>query len=767
MDRLQSIDTREASSMPEGKPLQGVRVLDLVQGQMGAIARHFAELGADVIRIEDDDGGPDRLVGRIVEGVSLDFVAANLGKRSATRSQLANLARSADILIAPRGWVDKAELTADNPRLVILSVSDFGDTGRFADWAGTDAVFNALSGQLSRSGAPGRPPLLPPGDLALAVAAVQAVYVALLAYWHVLRTGQGDWLDFSTLDGAAQALDPGYGIGGSAAGGVLASKLPRGRPDVRFMYPIFACRDGYVRICVLASRQWRNMFEWMGRPEAFADPSFEKMQVRFGSPALLPAMAAHFAAKTVAQALAEGERHGVPTAAVLGLTQAVESEQVVARGAFVPVALNQTLSAPFPDGIMEIDGDRMGIAGPAPAPPRNEIAWLGTTRQAPCKSSAGERALSGLKVLDLGVIVVGAETGRLLADQGADVVKVESSAFLDGSRQSRSSALISPTFATGHRNRRSAGINLRHPKGKDLFYQLVRDCDVILSNFKGGTLESLGLDFATLKEINPRIIVVASSAFGLTGPWARRMGYGPLVRASAGLTSQWRYPGEPDSFSDAMTVYPDHVAGRIGAIGVLALLIRRLRTGLGGQVAVSQAEVMLGQLATMVAASVLERNGQSVQWDRTESEVYQAAGDDEWCVVSVRGEKDREAISQIAQGQSLAGWIAERTPHEAMEVLQAAGVPAAAMLRVSELPGFEYYVERGFFRQSHHPHISEPLTMEAAPVRARNLPDPPDGPAPVFAEHTSVVLREWLGLGDVEIADLLAEGALEETTVGC
>ncbi|MDF8332202.1 CaiB/BaiF CoA-transferase family protein [Novosphingobium cyanobacteriorum] len=758
-DELPLVD--ETYQAKDGKPLCGLRVIDLMPDAMAGIARHFAELGADVVRIEPAAGGPDRRAGRIVAGVSVDFVAANLGKRSATPDQIARLARDADIVVTPRGGVDHGALRAENPALVILTVSDFGDTGQFANWIGSDAVFHALSGELSRSGAPNRQPLLPPGELAIAVAVVQAVYVALLAYWNRLRTGYGDCLDFSILDGATQALDPGYGIGGSAAGGVLASKLPRGRPDVSFMYPIYPCTDGFIRLCVLAPRQWQNMFEWMGRPEAFASPEFNKMQVRFASPTLMSAMAAHFAGRSLSQALAEAAEYGVPAAAVLSLSDALKSEQIVARRSFLPVRLADGVSALFPDGVMEIDRRRMGIAGPPPALPQSDIAWRDRPQmvQAP---ALGDRLFSGLKVLDFGVIVVGAETGRLLADQGADVIKVESSSFPDGSRQSRSTGPISPTFATGHRNRRSIGINLRDPRGKDVIYQLIRETDVVLSNFKGGTLQSLGLDYATLRAINPAIIVVDSSAFGPTGPWAQRMGYGPLVRASAGLTMQWRYPGEPESFADAMTVYPDHVAARIGAIGVISLLIRRLKTGGGGEVSVSQAEVMLGQMAPMVATEALEHAGHRVSSKPGRSAVYAAAGDDEWCVVSIRDAADEARVAAVTGGQDLAVWIGERSPRECMEVLQAACVPAAAMLRVSELPAFDYYTQRGFFRQSRHPHISEVLTMEADPVRAERLPSPPDLPAPLFAEHTSAVLRERLNLPESEIETLLASGAIEE-----
>jgi crotonobetainyl-CoA:carnitine CoA-transferase CaiB-like acyl-CoA transferase len=730
---------------------------------MATIARHFTELGADVIRLEPAEGGADRHAGLVVDGISLDFVAANLGKRAATTDQLVPLAREADILIAPTGAVDVAALRAANRQLVVLSVSDFGDTQGYRDWTGSGPVYHALSGGLSRSGIPGRAPLLPPGYLAVSCAAVQAVYGTLLAWYNALKTGEGDHLDFSALDGASQALDPGYGISGSATAGVPAYQLPRGRAEARHLYPIIACQDGFVRLCVLAPRQWRGMFEWLGRPEEFADPSFELLHTRFTSTTLIPAIARFFADKTRHDLEAAGQRFGVPTAAVLDLHEALASEQMIARKAFVPVDITPELRAPFPDGVLQIDGERMGITGPAPHVPAAPVAWL-PRPETVRPSNDGDRPLSGLRVLDFGVIVVGAEGGRLLADQGADVIKVENAAFPDGSRQSRKRDLISPTFVSGHRNKRSLGLNVRDPEGKALLLKLVANTDVLLSNFKGGTLESLGLDYASLKAINPRIIVTDSSAFGPSGPWAKRLGYGPLVRASSGLTTQWRYPGEPASFSDANTVYPDHVAGRIGAIGVLALLIRRLRTGKGGSVSVSQAEVMLSHMAPRIAADALARAGHVATDDSAQSAVYPCAGDDEWCVVTLRGTADQQAVAGVTGGATLKAWLAGQSPRDAMVALQSAGVPAGAMLRVSELPEFDYFVKRRFLRDTSHPHLEHPYKIEVAPILSERMPDPPEQPAPLLGEHSAEIMRQDLGLADAEIARLMEQKILEQFT---
>jgi hypothetical protein len=240
---------------------------------------------------------------------------------------------------------------------------------------------------------------------------------------------------------------------------------------------------------------------------------------------------------------------------------------------------------------------------------------------------------------------------------------------------------------------------------------MVADADVMLSNFKPGTLESLGLGYEELAQINPRLIAVESSAFGRTGPWSKRMGYGPLVRAAAGLTAMWRYPDDDESFSDSVTIYPDHVCARIGASAVMALLARRQRTGRGGHADVAQAEVMLAHLAAEIASGALGLPAQ----ENPHSGVFACAGEDEWCVVTPRDDADRQRLAAVIGPQSLAEWLAERNPQEAAEALQAAGVPAAPMLRAADLADHPYYTARGLFRSEPHDLLPEPMTAERRP----------------------------------------------------
>lgn len=780
-------------------PLLGVRVVDLLSGPMQNVGRLLADLGATVTRVRLAGVTDDSGFGPVVGGIALGSAIATRATAEITidpstdagRSEWNNLLTASDILIENTAPGSSAEaalaipgIRTDHPAVVVLSISDFGRDNDFSRWQATTPVFHALTSELSRSGLPGRDPLIPPGDLPYDVAAAQAAFLALSMYVDGLRTGSGCRIDFSVLDGAMQALDPAYGMTGSASAGVPLSSLPRGRADERYKYPIIACKDGFVRICVLAQRQWRGMFEWMGRPEEFADPKYDKLVVRFKSAELLPAIGKFFADKTRAELEQQGQEYGVPTARVLTLDEALASDQLESRRLLREVELAPGVVAPVPVGSMEIDGVR-AWAEAAPDSAAGEQP-RGRILAARPRDRAG-LPLDGIRVLDLGVIVVGGDTGRLFGDLGADVIKIENSAFIDGARASQGPSGMTPGFAAGHRNKRSIGIDLRHPAGRELVRELVRSADIVLTNFKPGVKNSLGLDYTSLAEVNPGIVVVDSSAFGPTGPWSRRLGYGPLVRAATGLTAQWVYPDEPGSFSDAITVYPDHVCARIGALGALALLVRRERTRLGGSVSIAQSEVMLGHFAAAIAAGRLEEAGlpragvpeRDAPWG-----VFPAAGDDEWVAVTVRDDAEwaslcsaigstellsDEALSTAAGRDAhrerihavVAEWTREQSPRDAMNVLQEAGVPAGAMLRGVELPDWTYCKQRRAFREEHHPHGRAPYVLENVQIHAATVAEPPYGPAPLLGEHTRQIAQDVLGLNEEQVEEFLQQGVLE------
>jgi crotonobetainyl-CoA:carnitine CoA-transferase CaiB-like acyl-CoA transferase len=395
------------------------------------------------------------------------------------------------------------------------------------------------------------------------------------------------------------------------------------------------------------------------------------------------------------------------------------------------------------------------------------------------------RPLDGLRVLDLGVIVIGAELGRLFCDQGAEVIKIESSAFPDGAR-------VSPVhFAIGHRGSKSVGVNLRSPEGVEILKRLVAHSDVLLANFKPGTLEKLGLGPDVLHESNPGLVVVNSSAMGATGPWSTWMGYGPLVRASTGLTSLSAYPDDPEVFADGTTIHPDHYAARVTAIAALAALIGRRRSGRGAEIATAQAEAILMQIGTLLVEEALRPGAIQTTGNAgphaAPCSVYPCAGDDEWCAVTVRDDEDwrrlRAALGdppwaadddlatlagRLARrceiDERLAAWTRARSPREVAAMLQAAGVPAGFMQRADEYEDDPQLQARDFFRVLEQPGL-DPMTVDNAPFRSERIPEPAHARAPELGEHTREVCAELLGMGAAEIDGLIASGALEDACI--
>ena len=241
--------------------LASLRVLDLGGADSDGVGRLFADLGADVLKIEPPGGSAARQALPTVAGTSIAFAVQNANKRSVVldpasvtdRERLVELAGTADILVDSAGGAAAfgtscAALAERFGQLVALSVTDFGTTGPYASWRATDPVLYALSTALSRTGPTVGKPVLPPNGVASATAAVQAAWAALAAYYHRLRSGRGDYIDFSRFEAVVQSLDPPFGSEGQAAVGLKRStELWRGRPRNQNIYPIFGCKDGYVR----------------------------------------------------------------------------------------------------------------------------------------------------------------------------------------------------------------------------------------------------------------------------------------------------------------------------------------------------------------------------------------------------------------------------------------------------------------------------------------------------------------------------------------
>jgi crotonobetainyl-CoA:carnitine CoA-transferase CaiB-like acyl-CoA transferase len=265
------------------------------------------------------------------------------------------------------------------------------------------------------------------------------------------------------------------------------------------------------------------------------------------------------------------------------------------------------------------------------------------------------------------------------------------------------------------------------------------------------------------------------------------MGYGPLVRCASGLTELWRYADLKGSFCDGVTIFPDHLAARLLDAAALAAVLRARTTGQGVHIECAQAEIILGILATTIAMESVQpgyaRPGvgpTSAPWG-----VYPCAGDDEWCVITVRDDGDWQRLvhalgnPEWAQGVEMAStegrrglaaeidaalsdWTRERSPFEVTQLLQAAGVPAGFMRRVTDFADDPHLAQRRFIRTLDQPWVNKPVQTENGPCLALGIAEPELRPAPLLGQHTREICARVLGMSSNEIDALFAAGALEE-----
>ena len=358
--------------------LTSLRVLDLCDDDGDAVTRILADLGADVLKVEPPGGSPSRTSRPTLRGTGVRFALHNANKRSAVldpsdrddRDRLIELAGNADIVVdsglpgrADSYGTSCEELADQFPQLVALSVTDFGRTGPRATWRATDPVLYALSGALSRSGPTTGTPVSPPDGIASATAAVQAAWSALVAYYNRLRCGTGDYIDFSRFEAVVMALDPAFGAHGQAAAGIRRPDRWRGRPKNQDAYPIYACRDGHVRLCVMSPRQWHGLRRWLGEPEEFQDPKYDVIAARFAAwPQIGRLVQRMFADQTMKALVAEGQSHGVPISAVLDPTQILASDHFQAVGAVADAELVPGVRTTIPTGYYSVNGRHIGFS---------------------------------------------------------------------------------------------------------------------------------------------------------------------------------------------------------------------------------------------------------------------------------------------------------------------------------------------------------------------------------------------------------------------
>lgn len=400
--------------------------------------------------------------------------------------------------------------------------------------------------------------------------------------------------------------------------------------------------------------------------------------------------------------------------------------------------------------------------------------------------------LSGVKVTDFTWIGAGSFTTKLLADMGADVVKLETATRPDTLRlmppfkDKITGVNRSGYFADRNTSKRSIALNMKMPEARQLARQMIEQSHVVINNFTPDVMTKFGLGWDQVRAFKPDIVYVAMSLLGATGPERDYLGYGHMINAMSGLL---RLSGHPDRDPTGTgTNYPDHIPNPTHAVFALLAALRHLRrTGEGQFLDVAQLEPAVSLLGPTVLEWTVNGSNRTRMGNRHDElaphGVYPTAGDDRWIAIAVSSDEQWAALAQLLErsawmderrwatragrlqdAQALDAALSDATRsrdgQELMIALQARGVPAGVVLDCSEVITDPQLVHRRQWVRLDHPEMGNSL-YSAPPMHLSVTPAWPRRPAPLLGQHTREVCHEWLKLDDQRIDELIEKEVLK------
>lgn len=739
---------------------RGVRIVDFSQGMAGPMAAMLlGDFEAEIIKIEPPRGDrwtshPGYLAwNRNKQVLPLDLDAP------ADRAVAVALIAGADValfdaplrVLAARGW-DANSLTATHPTLIHAWMPAYGTMGAWSELPAHHSLLAGLTGLAFRQGAWSDVPIhpiLPIAHSAQAVLGAAAIGAALL---ERTRSGRGQAVTISGLHGAAEVQPP--------IRMDNVENLPRALPPgANPRYRLYQAADGeWFFLGTLFTAFYRRAFEALGLGDAFEALEEDMLAAR----ELLEGI---FSTEPREAWLTLLREHGVPCGPV-GRREAWFAGDTVGQAGLR----------------LEFDHPRLGrVAMPAPparlsATPANVRAlptpvnqppvWLPRASLVGDVDGAAGGPLAGVRVLNLGTVIAGAYAGSILANLGADVIKVEGPEAdpfrSDGSQ-----------FVAYNRGCRGLGLDLKQPEARDLFLDMARRADVVIDNYRLGVRGRLGIDYAALRAINPRIISCSITAYGDSGPRAALPGFDPLLQAEGGMMAAQGGQDDPILHTPAVN---DIATASVVASSVIAALNARERTGEGQEIVSSlMAQSLLFQLSELVTYDGRPANdegGRDCLGPRALHRYYACA--DGWiglvCETSAEVEGAGRALgidlgsNPIAAprdgdlAKALEAALEARPRVAALASLSAEGVPAAPVLRFEEAMADPWLAENGWLEAWNHPRLGPALSARSYADFSRTPSGFPH-PTPDLGQHSAEVLAAY-GIAPDRLAALLASGAV-------
>jgi crotonobetainyl-CoA:carnitine CoA-transferase CaiB-like acyl-CoA transferase len=724
--------------------LNGHRVLVLTSAADSALPRLFASLGATVL-----EGSVPEMEAQI-PGAS--FLVEGLGPAR----------------LAQQGWTTE-RLQRAAPRLIHVSITTFGADAPRAQWLGGELIASAMGGILRLTGTPDRAPVKEALDACQFHADMVAAAGALAAHYERGLTGRGQLVDVSVQEVAFSRQ-----FNGVLAWQFDRRKLSRvggalnyGLATVRCIWPL---ADGWCFHTLMTGRFGapanRALSDWMDE-QGLPNPLHGVDWLSYNRSTLDPetrsswerAIEAFFRTRTKQDIAQEGQRRGINATVVAEPTDVLSDSHLAARN-FWSVERDGTR---VPGRFVSVQAAE-GLAAPA------SIA---------ASRDTGSGPLAGVRVLDFSWALVGSITTKTLADMGADVIKVESRTRpcltrLDVQVSASKSGNFDdkPWFAHLNTSKRSLALDMKLPKSREVLEPLIRWADVIVENFSPGTMQKLGLDYASLSKVNPALIMVSGSVYGQTGPLAQSWGVDGTGAALSGRTYLTGWP-DRDPVIPGAVPYGDVIVPYVMAAAVAAALQHRRETGRGSHIDASMYEICVQQMRDAVletqAGIRAQRRGNSDPRIFHQG-VYAVQGDDRWIAIVLPTAADwqtlrrfgniAEAADAPARDAAIAAWSRNCDGKLLMDDLQRAGIAAGVVQDVEDLLEFDpQLAARGCLVELQHPllgrfgHIRTPMTLSGHQLRPYR--------APSIGEHSLSIAREICGLEPARIAELESKGVFQ------
>jgi len=770
-------------------------------------ARLFADFGADVQKVEPPQGDPLRRTAPLtLSGQSAWFAFLNFNKSSVVldgsdalaASRLRELIADCDILLDGRGLnaadcpaIDLDAIKRDNPGLIHLDLSWFGDRGPYADFAATDCTIRALTGLVKLVGPEQGPPMHAPDFQTGILGGLWGFIAASSSVLGRMQDGRGRSSHLSLFEASIAVTE--YIMFEAFSRGDIMRRLGVNRFWPTFPVGIYETRQGWLGVTTVTPAQWRSFCEMLDLTDLRDDPSLFLGVDRLKHVAeierrILPKLKQ----RTAQEWFAEGLKRKIPIVPVPEISDLIADEEKRARGAIVPVTIGD--ESGFSAGTMQrLTGTPPLRGGRVPDIGEQQAKREPALRVAAPKPATADRLpLEGIRVVDFSMGWAGPICTRTLADLGADVIKIEAIQYPDWWRGvDRRPAYVleqmyekSVRYCIMNRNKRGITLDLTRPKGLALAKRLLADADLVVDNYSVEVLPKLGLGYEVLSKLNPKLVMMSMSAFGAGSVYRDCRAYGSTLEQGSGLPSVVGDAGGPPVMSH--TAFGDAVGGLNGCAAVLTALIHARLTGQGQFIDLAQIECVMPFAAPWIVAHSIDGTPPVKYGNRHPDFVphgcFRCAGEDNWIVVAVSddamwprlarllGREDwasedkcktatgRRAIEAEIEA-AITAWTSARDPEMAMVALQAAGVAAGVarlpidLLKDPQLHarGFIQQVDRAFIGK--HPQPSMPFREGAEPFAIRSVP-------PTLGEHNREILGGMLGLSDAELEELAREGII-------